>query len=201
MTRRPPSSSGVSRLTAAWGAQPTRAHDTTGALARGRLRIDAHRPSTAPPRQPVMRTLETIAETPRGKQFALKADRLSLPSGKLDDARVQLVKCVPERTIQRGSGGTPPDSLRGARSRTDVTPLADPHRTGIHSAGHGRERRAFESISALPRPGSEDHIVDAMLGREPRRATSLHILRRYISAKQWVGEGAARVRASGDDGV
>jgi len=70
------------------GRQPTRARYDR-ALGRGRLRIDAHRPSTAPP-PPVMRTLETIAETARGKQFALKADRL-IAIGKLDDARVQLV--------------------------------------------------------------------------------------------------------------
>jgi curved DNA-binding protein CbpA len=66
------------------------------ALGRGRLRIDAHRPSTAPP-PPAVRTLETIAETSRGKQFALKADRL-IAVGKLDDARVQLVsacQCEP----------------------------------------------------------------------------------------------------------
>jgi curved DNA-binding protein CbpA len=70
------------------GRAPTRARYDR-ALARGRLRIDAHRPSTAPP-PPMMRTLETIAQTPRGRQFAAKADRL-IAIGKLDDARVQLV--------------------------------------------------------------------------------------------------------------
>src|SRR5579859_5436769 len=39
--------------------EPTRARYDR-ALARGRLRIDAHRPSTVPP-APAMRTLETIA--------------------------------------------------------------------------------------------------------------------------------------------
>ncbi len=65
-------------------------------VARGRLRIDVHRPSSAPPAAPV-HTLETIAETPRGKQFAVKADRL-IAIGKLDEARVQLVsacQCEP----------------------------------------------------------------------------------------------------------
>src|SRR5271154_3557697 len=57
-------------------------------LARGRLRFDAARPSSAPPR-PIVRTLETIARTASGKKFALKADRL-LAIGNLDGARIQL---------------------------------------------------------------------------------------------------------------
>lgn len=67
------------------------------ALARGKLRIDRSRPSTAPPPPPV-RTLETIARTARAKQFAVKAERL-ISAGKLDDARVQLVsacQCEPD---------------------------------------------------------------------------------------------------------
>ncbi len=65
-------------------------------LARGRLRFDAGKPSVPPPPPPV-RTLETIAATPRGKQFALKADRL-IAIGNLGDARVQLAsacQCEP----------------------------------------------------------------------------------------------------------
>ena len=57
------------------------------ALARGHLRVDAARPSSAPP--PVeVRTLETIARTADGRKFALQADRL-LAIGKLEGARVQ----------------------------------------------------------------------------------------------------------------
>ncbi len=65
-------------------------------LARGKLRFDPSSPSTIPP-PPAMRTLETIAKTPRGKQVAAKAERL-IAIGKLDDARVQLVtacQCEP----------------------------------------------------------------------------------------------------------
>ncbi len=68
------------------------------ALEDGKLRLDASAVAEdlpAPP--PPMRTLETIATTPRGKQHALKADRL-IAIGKLDDARVQLVsacQCEP----------------------------------------------------------------------------------------------------------
>src|SRR5579884_1708298 len=45
------------------------------ALSKGRLRLDPSRRSTPPP-TPVVRTLEMVAQTPRGKQLALKADRL-----------------------------------------------------------------------------------------------------------------------------
>jgi curved DNA-binding protein CbpA len=62
------------------------------ALGRGKLRTEASGPSTAPP-PPPMRTLEMVANTARGKQLALKADRL-ISVGKLDDARVQLVSAV-----------------------------------------------------------------------------------------------------------
>jgi curved DNA-binding protein CbpA len=66
------------------------------ALGRGKLRIEPSRPSTAPPPPPV-RTLDMIATTPRGKQYATKADRL-ITAGKLDAARVELVgacQCEP----------------------------------------------------------------------------------------------------------
>jgi curved DNA-binding protein CbpA len=59
------------------------------AVARGKVRMDAALPSTRPP-PPVMRTLEMIAQTPRAKQRADKADRL-IAVGRLDEARVQLV--------------------------------------------------------------------------------------------------------------
>jgi curved DNA-binding protein CbpA len=65
-------------------------------LERGGVRLESSQVETPPPaRQP--RTLETIAATPRGKQHAVKADRL-IAIGKLEDARVQLVtacQCEP----------------------------------------------------------------------------------------------------------
>ncbi len=67
------------------------------ALGRGKLRIEPSRPSTAPP-PPPMRTLEMVARTPSGRQFAVKADRL-ITAGRLEDARVQLVgacQCEPD---------------------------------------------------------------------------------------------------------
>ncbi|MGD0677682.1 MAG: hypothetical protein ABSC94_19875, partial [Polyangiaceae bacterium] len=66
------------------------------ALARGRLRLDGNRPSTRPPPPPV-RTLEDVAQTRRGKDFALKAERL-IAIGRLEEARIQLVsacQCEP----------------------------------------------------------------------------------------------------------
>jgi curved DNA-binding protein CbpA len=66
------------------------------ALGKGQLRVREGSPSEAPP-PPAARTLETVARTTRGKQFALKADRL-LAIGRLEDARVQLVsacQCEP----------------------------------------------------------------------------------------------------------
>lgn len=62
------------------------------ALGRGKLRFEASRPSTVPP-PPVVRTLEMLARTSRGKQHAVKADRL-ITANKLDEARVQLVSAV-----------------------------------------------------------------------------------------------------------
>ena len=67
------------------------------ALGRGKLRLEPSRASTAPP-PPTMRTLEMVARTSRGRQVAVKADRL-IAVGKLEDARVQLVtacQCEPD---------------------------------------------------------------------------------------------------------
>jgi curved DNA-binding protein CbpA len=68
------------------------------ALGEGRLRLDASAVAEdLPPPPPPVRTLEMVATTPRGKQHAVKADRL-IAIGKLDDARVQLVsacQCEP----------------------------------------------------------------------------------------------------------
>jgi curved DNA-binding protein CbpA len=77
-------------------SRPTSRSRYDGRLARGRLRFDPARPSTVPPPR-VVRTLETLARTPDGKRFGLKADRL-LDAGNLDGARVQLVsacQCEP----------------------------------------------------------------------------------------------------------
>ena len=60
------------------------------------MRLDGDRPSTVPPPE-VVRTLEMVAQTPRAKQHAVRADRL-IAAGKLDEARVQLVsacQCEP----------------------------------------------------------------------------------------------------------
>jgi hypothetical protein len=68
-----------------------------GALGRGRLRLEPTRAPTAPP-PPLVRTLEMVAQTARGKATSLKADRL-IAVGRLEDARVQLVsacQCEPD---------------------------------------------------------------------------------------------------------
>jgi curved DNA-binding protein CbpA len=62
------------------------------ALGRGKNRLDEKRVDTAPP-PPVGKTLEMVAKTPKGKQWALKADRL-LTIGKLEDARLALVNAL-----------------------------------------------------------------------------------------------------------
>ncbi len=58
------------------------------------LRLD---PDALPsvPAPPKGRTLEEIAQTARGKQFALKADRL-ISIGKLEEARVQIINATQE---------------------------------------------------------------------------------------------------------
>jgi curved DNA-binding protein CbpA len=66
-------------------------------LKAGKLRLDLNALSEPPPR-PQGKTLEQVAKTKRGKDFALKADRL-LSIGKLEDARLQLVnacQCEPD---------------------------------------------------------------------------------------------------------
>jgi curved DNA-binding protein CbpA len=61
-------------------------------LAKGRIRFDEQKLDTVPP-GPKVETLESLAETPRGKQFALKADRL-LVAGKTEEARIQLTTAL-----------------------------------------------------------------------------------------------------------
>ncbi len=61
-------------------------------LLKGKLRfVPGEAPEKPPP--PPMRTLEEIAKTPRGRQFAVKADRL-IALGKLDEARVALITAL-----------------------------------------------------------------------------------------------------------
>ena len=62
------------------------------ALSRGKNRIDEKQVDTVPP-PPMGKTLEQVAKTPKGKQWALKADRL-LSIGKLEDARLALVNAL-----------------------------------------------------------------------------------------------------------
>jgi curved DNA-binding protein CbpA len=65
-------------------------------LERGGIRLESSLVEL-PPVPPPPRTLETIAATSRGKQHAVRADRL-IAIGKLDEARVQLVsacQCEP----------------------------------------------------------------------------------------------------------
>lgn len=65
-----------------------------GLLARGTVRfVDGAAPTPAP--EPIIRTLEDIAETPKAKAFARRADLL-LSVGKLDEARVALAGAVQE---------------------------------------------------------------------------------------------------------
>jgi hypothetical protein len=70
---------------------PLRARYDEG-LAKGRLRFDDKRVESVPP-PPVGKTLEQVAKTQKGKQWALKADRL-LSIGKLEDARLALVNAL-----------------------------------------------------------------------------------------------------------
>jgi curved DNA-binding protein CbpA len=62
------------------------------ALALGKKRFDEKSLDDKPP-PPRGKTLEEVAKTPRGKAFAVKADRL-LTLGKLEDARLQLVSAL-----------------------------------------------------------------------------------------------------------
>jgi curved DNA-binding protein CbpA len=67
------------------------------ALGRGKIRIEPWLPSTRPP-PPIVRTLEMVARTPRGKKFAEKADRL-IAFARLHEARTELVsacQCEPD---------------------------------------------------------------------------------------------------------
>jgi curved DNA-binding protein CbpA len=62
------------------------------ALALGKKRFDEKSLDDKPP-PPRGKTLEEVAKTPRGKAYAVKADRL-LTVGKLEDARLQLVTAL-----------------------------------------------------------------------------------------------------------
>jgi curved DNA-binding protein CbpA len=58
-------------------------------LKKGRLRLDVDKRPSAPP-PPLIRTLEMIAKTEKGKKYAAQADRL-IAIGRLEDARIQLM--------------------------------------------------------------------------------------------------------------
>ena len=64
-------------------------------LPSGRLRLDPDAPPTVPPPAPKGKTLEEIATTPKGRQLALRADRL-ISAGKLEDARIALINATQE---------------------------------------------------------------------------------------------------------
>jgi curved DNA-binding protein CbpA len=61
-------------------------------LAKGKLRLDPNAPESVPP-PPRGKMLVDCAHTPRGKQFAIKADRL-ISIGKLEEARIQLASAL-----------------------------------------------------------------------------------------------------------
>jgi curved DNA-binding protein CbpA len=63
------------------------------ALARGKLRIDVSAPETRPPAPARRKTLFELATTPRGKQFAAKAEQF-IEMGNLEQARLQLVNAL-----------------------------------------------------------------------------------------------------------
>jgi curved DNA-binding protein CbpA len=61
-------------------------------LARGKLRLDPAAPDSVPPK-PKGKMLVDCARTTRGKQFAIRADRL-ISIGKLEEARIQLTCAI-----------------------------------------------------------------------------------------------------------
>lgn len=69
--------------------------DYDAALAQGEMRIVEGAPPTPPPPTPVVRTLEDLADAPKAKAHARRAD-LMLSIGKLEDARVALASAVQE---------------------------------------------------------------------------------------------------------
>jgi curved DNA-binding protein CbpA len=64
-------------------------------LAKGKLRLDLDALESIPPPPPQGKPLEEVAQTPRGKQHALKAERL-ISIGKLEEARIMLVNATME---------------------------------------------------------------------------------------------------------
>jgi curved DNA-binding protein CbpA len=61
-------------------------------LAKGKLRFDPTALKSIPP-PPVVKTLESLAQTAGGKQHALRADRL-ISIGKLEEARIALINAM-----------------------------------------------------------------------------------------------------------
>jgi curved DNA-binding protein CbpA len=64
-------------------------------LAKGNLRLDPDGLESMPPPPPQGKPLEEVAQTPKGKQHALKAERL-ISVGKLEEARLMLVNATME---------------------------------------------------------------------------------------------------------
>lgn len=64
-------------------------------LEKGRLRLDPDALPSAPPPPPKGKTLEEVAETPKGKLIAARADRL-ISIGKLEEARIQIINATQE---------------------------------------------------------------------------------------------------------
>jgi curved DNA-binding protein CbpA len=65
------------------------------ALAKGELRLDPSALENVPVPAPKGKSLEEVAQTARGKQHAVKAERL-ISIGKLEEARIMLVNATME---------------------------------------------------------------------------------------------------------
>jgi curved DNA-binding protein CbpA len=64
-------------------------------LAKGQLRLDPAALESVPPPPPKGKSLEEVAQTPRGKQHAVKAERL-ISIGHLEQARISLINATME---------------------------------------------------------------------------------------------------------
>jgi curved DNA-binding protein CbpA len=64
-------------------------------LPKGKLRLDPDALESIPPPPPKGKPLEEVAQTPKGKQHALKAERL-ISVGKLEEARLMLINATME---------------------------------------------------------------------------------------------------------
>jgi len=76
-------------------SKPALRHRYDKVLAKGQLRLDPSALESIPPPPPKGKSLEEVAQTPRGKQHAVKAERL-ISIGKLEEARIMLVNATME---------------------------------------------------------------------------------------------------------